>query len=174
MSSNNQTLHSTPDPSSTEDMAYHFDQRMNIFTSRWLSLSIDMSTILFLALSMKILFNAPFNWTVVISLYFLIHILLPGTFFHGITLGRWVTRLRMHFPENASPMKKRMLFILRDSLKLFSILVTVGLILFITGLLTAENGKPALHEKISGVNVYKLANKNDVIVKDDFDGKFRL
>lgn len=158
----------------TQPNEYHFNKNLESFTNRWVALVVDGLIIFAIFFAIKMSIGVEHNWLIILSLYAVIHILIPAYFTEGITLGRKLMGLEFLYPSEATKQQRMIMFILRDTFRLFSIFITVGFILFITGLMIAENNRPALHEKISGLRIRRKPGKNEVLTEDNFDGKFKL
>lgn len=151
-----------------------FDKGIESFTSRWLAFSLDLVLILAFFGTTKMLFLEDASWALFLSFYFLFQMLIPALFTDGISFGRKIMRLDIHYPVDYSPIQKKYMYLLRELVKLVSILLTGGLILLITPLIIVEQGKPALHEMLTKIRVKRRPGKNEVKIADDFDGKFKL
>lgn len=147
------------------------------FTNRWLALAIDFIIIFTFVFAVKYLFlitSTFINWVLILGIHFIINILIPILFFDGITLGRKMMGIGIDYPLDWSPKKRALRFILRELVKIASILLTAGLILIVSGFVLMESNKRTLHEFISGVRVYRIPKKSEQLPRDDNFERFHL
>lgn len=144
------------------------------FTKRWVAFSIDITTVFTIFFFIKLNFQITRNWFLFLSITFLINILAPAFFSKGITIGKKLMRIQLDFPSNYSKMKCATAYIIRESIKILSILLTAGISLIITGIWIAESGKPSIHEKITKIYSVSYLKTKEVPFKDQFDGHFKL
>ena len=153
---------------------YQYDPTMQSFSNRWVAFVIDAIVVFFIFYILKRFITPDGGLLLFWGLYAMVHIILPALLTDGITVGRYIMRLRFHYPEEATKGQRIKMFMIRDGFRLLSIAVTFGFILFISGLMVMESNKSVLHEKISGLRIYRLPGKNEVVNRDEFDGKLNL
>ena len=144
------------------------------FTNRWVALSIDFIAVFTVFFFIKYTFEIAHNWSVFLSLYALFHVIIPAVFFNGVTLGKKIMRLKLLYPEKYNRFNRATAYMLRELIKGALVLGTAGIGLIVSGLIIAETGKPALHEKMTRVLVIMPIKEKDLPVKDAFDGKLKF